>query len=1003
MFELKEINIVNDRPAYNVNYNGLRYAEKLIQATERDDINAIQDCIAHGVDIKNAYDKQLLHFAIRLGSFTVVKYLSDKVDLKQIDLDGNSVLDTALLYQKHYNPEIPLYLINSCKISVNPIIQEVLQGNLEALRGRYLANENLAEISGYSMMHYAAARGLLGEVTWIANNFRALIDQTNNVLEVSPLMVAAANGQEEIIKYLLAQGAAVNKRDKNGENALIYAIKNNYPGAAKILFIHHPDMQSDPKYQRTPLLWAVFAGDLEMLKFLLEKGAKLSDRDLDGNTPILCAAIGGQVEIIYYLMDAHHMTLTECNNFGMTALLCAAASGKHLTVDWLLRHGSSIAEKDAEGNNAVCIAIKNNRLAIVELLKARGAAFANCNKYGDNTFIYSARVGKLDILRELFIPAQIEEQNSNNDTALICAINGGYVDVVEWLLEHDANVKTQNTDGNTPFLCAVKKGDIRIFDLFLNNKELLNCLSDEDNDGNNALMLSLVLSNSDIFLKLLDKCSPQLIKKKNKNGESIFLYAAKMGRLEILQKLWQENHDSLKDKNKEGSDALILAAENGHLPIVQWLSDLNYTDTSEENYNGFTAIESALQSKHQDVTVYLQQQYLAKMHIGDGVDKKNILMERKIDTDVAELKQSSQELKDNDFQQGVEFFKIPKKVLVRGVVKYLEREDIESLGATCRYLQKIVLQSRSDIEIIERRIELIKKLITVFYEYDKANIGELTHNYEPEDCIKKYASRLLAFAIFFGGMYLLGVYIPGNSAVWYFLIILLIVGACLAEISRVTVVACCCPPTFENLRQISGNMNEEHFLSLERNINELLRSHELKINNWQTVAIWTLENELKTIIIRAFDHMLKVVKRMEDNEPNNDCKKSLIDFLIVDFLIDVADVHVDGLESRVAAKYFRENAIIYLIKIALLLPKIECFDLFYQIKSILCKGKIHVPFLFHSSDEYNFDSDFIKQQLQVIHKHEKSFLKPAEHKQITNNISESLIEEENKPLLNAVI
>ena len=54
-------------------------------------------------------------------------------------------------------------------------------------------------------------------------------------LPVNSLMFAAAEGQTDVIRVLLAHGADMKVADKDGDTALDFAEKNGHQEAAKIL------------------------------------------------------------------------------------------------------------------------------------------------------------------------------------------------------------------------------------------------------------------------------------------------------------------------------------------------------------------------------------------------------------------------------------------------------------------------------------------------------------------------------------------------------------------------------------------------------------------------------------------------------------------------------------------------------------------------------------------------------------------------------------------------
>jgi len=58
----------------------------------------------------------------------------------------------------------------------------------------------------------------------------------------TPLINAAANGHETILKYLLDKGANIDGLNRNSETALIHALKNNQPEIARLLILEKADV-----------------------------------------------------------------------------------------------------------------------------------------------------------------------------------------------------------------------------------------------------------------------------------------------------------------------------------------------------------------------------------------------------------------------------------------------------------------------------------------------------------------------------------------------------------------------------------------------------------------------------------------------------------------------------------------------------------------------------------------------------------------------------------------
>jgi hypothetical protein len=88
-------------------------------------------------------------------------------------------------------------------------------------------------------------------------------------------------------------------------------------------------------------------------------------------TPLLLAAYIGQLETMQWLLT-HGASLAEKTNNDATALLVAASNGQLAAVQWLLDRGASLVEKDNDGDTALLLAASKGHLATVQWLLANG-------------------------------------------------------------------------------------------------------------------------------------------------------------------------------------------------------------------------------------------------------------------------------------------------------------------------------------------------------------------------------------------------------------------------------------------------------------------------------------------------------------------------------------------------------------------------------------------------------------------------------------------------------
>lgn len=87
------------------------------------------------------------------------------------------------------------------------------------------------------------------------------------------LMRAALDGETEIVKSLLRDGADVNAQNHEGRTALMFAIVNFHTATAKTLLRFGADANAQCANGCTPLILAAFNADVEIAEALLKRGA----------------------------------------------------------------------------------------------------------------------------------------------------------------------------------------------------------------------------------------------------------------------------------------------------------------------------------------------------------------------------------------------------------------------------------------------------------------------------------------------------------------------------------------------------------------------------------------------------------------------------------------------------------------------------------------------------------------------------------------------------------
>ena len=206
------------------------------------------------------------------------------------------------------------------------------------------------------------------------------------------------------------------------------------------------------------------------------------------------------------------------------------------------------------------------------------------------------KTGTVETTFHLLLQLKVNVNSHNNAgvTALHAACERGIIAMVNALLSvHEIEKDKTDEHKNTPMHTACVSGEKDVVSTLINAGANIRKVND---DKMTPLHVAVVERNLEIVKMILDMCAEkdELLKAKEKDGNSPFLLAMKTGDEEIM-KFFLHNGANVADKNFNGTIALHLAASLNKVGIMElvYVTDDGEELLEEEDSDKCTALHLA--------------------------------------------------------------------------------------------------------------------------------------------------------------------------------------------------------------------------------------------------------------------------------------------------------------------------------------------------------------------------------------------------------------------------
>jgi ankyrin repeat protein len=273
----------------------------------------------------------------------------------------------------------------------------------------------------------------------------------------------AQKGDLDGIKALIEKDPElVDARDQDGRTALHWACRGVHLDVVKYLVEKGANVDAEDANRVVPLHSLATRNNAQGIAILVDKGANVDAVSYGGNTALHYAGMSDAANAVEILMAAG-ADLEIKEDYGRTPLiLCARERGGPKTIKLFLEGGADVDARDKFGASALDLAAWRGKKEVVDLLLDAGANIPSKGPHVFHLFTQASSQGLSRLFGEI-VKAGVDPtfKLGSGGTLLHEAAAGGSAEIIAILIDKGLDINLKDNYGWTPLHYAARDGRLQ--------------------------------------------------------------------------------------------------------------------------------------------------------------------------------------------------------------------------------------------------------------------------------------------------------------------------------------------------------------------------------------------------------------------------------------------------------------------------------------------------------------------------------------------------------------